>query len=135
MSGQANVLVALIAIVDDDQSVREATTSLLKANGYRAEVFDSAESFLAARSLAETKCLILDVHMPGMSGLELQQRLAVENRRIPIIFISAHDNQNFRRQAARSGAIDFLPKPFSEAALLRAIRSALGTGDEDQNPR
>ena len=134
MSQQVNVLVALIAIVDDDQSVREAMTSLLKANGYRAEVFASAEGLLASPHLDETKCLILDVQMPGMNGLELQRLLASDDRRIPIIFISAHDQQDFRKQAIRSGAIDFLPKPFSEAALLRAIRSALGTGDEAQNP-
>ncbi len=125
MNKKANLLVSLISIVDDDQSVREATTSLLKSNGFRAEVFSSAEDFLASRYLDETKCLILDVQMPGMNGLELQRRLASENRSIPIIFISAHDNQEVRKQASRSGAIDFLPKPFSEEALLRAIRAAL----------
>ena len=131
MNKKANLLVSLISIVDDDQSVREATTSLLKSNGFRAEVFTSAEDFLASRYLDETKCLILDVQMPGMNGLELQRRLASENRCIPIIFISAHDNQEVRKQAARSGAIDFLPKPFSEEALLRAIRDALGMAKEN----
>jgi FixJ family two-component response regulator len=131
MSKKANLLVSLISIVDDDQSVREATTSLLKSNGFRAEVFSSAEDFLASRYLDETKCLILDVQMPGMNGLELQRRLASENRSIPIIFISAHDNQEVRKQATRSGAIDFLPKPFSEDALLRAIRAALGMAKEN----
>ena len=131
MSEQANLLVALISIVDDDESVREATTSLLKSNGFRAEVFSSAEDFLASRYLDETKCLILDVQMPGMNGLELQRRLASENRSIPIIFISAHYNQEVRKQATRSGAIDFLPKPFSEEALLRAIRDALGMAKEN----
>jgi FixJ family two-component response regulator len=131
MSKKANLLVSLISIVDDDESVREATTSLLKSNGFRAEVFSSAEDFLASRYLDETKCLILDVQMPGMNGLELQRRLASENRSIPIIFISAHDNQEVRKQATRSGAIDFLPKPFSEDALLRAIRAALGMAEEN----
>jgi FixJ family two-component response regulator len=131
MNEKVNWLVSLISIVDDDQSVREATTSLLKSNGFRAEVFSSAEDFLASRYLDETKCLILDVQMPGMNGLELQRRLASENRSIPIIFISAHDNQEVRRQAARAGAIDFLPKPFSEEALLRAIRAALGMAKEN----
>jgi FixJ family two-component response regulator len=132
MNKKANLLVSLISIVDDDQSVREATTSLLKSNGFRAEVFASSEDFLASRYLDETKCLILDVQMPGMNGLELQRRLASENRCIPIIFISAHDNQEVRKQATRSGAIDFLPKPFSEEALLRAIRAALGKANENQ---
>jgi FixJ family two-component response regulator len=135
MSKKANLLVSLISIVDDDESVREATTSLLKSNGFRAEVFASAEDFLASRYLDETRCLILDVQMPGMNGLELQRRLASENRSIPIIFISAHDNQEVRKQATRSGAIDFLPKPFSEDALLRAIRAALGMAKENlQHP-
>ena len=131
MSKKANLLVSLISIVDDDQSVREATTSLLKSNGFRAEVFSSAEDFLVSHYLDETKCLILDVQMPGMNGLELQRRLASENRCIPIIFISAHDNQEVRKQAARAGAIDFLPKPCSEEALLRAIRDALGMAKEN----
>jgi len=135
MSEQANLLVALISIVDDDPSVREAMTSLLKANGYRAQVFASAEGFLASRHLDDTKCLILDVQMPGMNGLELQRRLASEHRRIPIIFISAHDQPDFRKQATRAGAIDFLPKPFSEAALLGALRVALGPANENQDPR
>ncbi len=126
MSEQANLLMALIAIVDDDASVREAMTSLLKASGMRAEVFASAEEFLASRHLDQTKCLILDVQMPGMNGLELQRLLASENRCIPIIFISAHDHQDIRRLAIQAGAIDFLPKPFGEAALLGAIRAALG---------
>jgi FixJ family two-component response regulator len=125
MNKKANLLVSLISIVDDDQSVREATTSLLKSNGFRAEVFSSAEEFLASRYLDETKCLILDVQMPSMNGLGLQRRLTSENRSIPIIFISAHDNQEIRKQAIRSGAIDFLPKPFSEEALIRAIHAAL----------
>jgi FixJ family two-component response regulator len=130
MCKKTNLLVSLISVVDDDQSVREATTSLLKSNGFRAEVFSSAEDFLASRYLNETKCLVLDVQMPGMNGLELQRRLTYENRSIPIIFISAHINQEVRKQAARSGAVDFLPKPFSEEALLRAIRTALDSANE-----
>jgi FixJ family two-component response regulator len=130
MCKKTNLLVSLISVVDDDQSVREATTSLLKSNGFRAEVFSSAEDFLASRYLNETKCLVLDVQMPGMNGLELQRRLTYETRSIPIIFISAHINQEVRKQAARSGAVDFLPKPFSEEALLRAIRTALDSANE-----
>jgi len=127
---KANHLIALISIVDDDQSVREATMSLLKSNGFRTEVFTSAEDFLGSSHLDETKCLILDVQMPGMSGLQLQRRLASENRPIPIIFISAHDHQEVRNQAMRSGAVDFLPKPFSEESLLRAIHAALAAPDD-----
>jgi FixJ family two-component response regulator len=130
MSEKADYLISLISIVDDDQSVREATTSLLKSNGFRAEVFSSAEEFLGSRYLDETGCLILDVQMPGMNGLELQRRLAAENCKIPIIFISAHDNQDVRKQAMRAGAVDFLPKPFSEEALLGAIRLALTGSNE-----
>ena len=115
----------MISIVDDDQSIREATMSLLKSHGFRAEVFCSAEEFLNSPSAKETKCLILDVQMPGMNGLELQQRLNSESRGIPIIFISAHENPEVRREAMRAHAIDFLSKPFSEEALLRAIHSAL----------
>jgi FixJ family two-component response regulator len=115
----------LIAIVDDDQSVREATTSLLRSNGFRAETFASAEEFLESPIVEKTRCLLLDIAMPGVSGLELQRQLAAEGRRIPIIFITAHDNQEVRAEAMRAGAVDFLPKPFSEEALLNAIRSAL----------
>lgn len=115
----------LIAIVDDDDSVREATTALLRSNGLQVEAFDSAEAYLDSLLADETRCLLLDVAMPGMSGLELQHRLAVEGRSIPIIFITAHDNPSIRRQALRSGAIDILPKPFSESALLGAIGIAL----------
>ena len=118
-------LVSLISIVDDDESVREATTGFLKSNGFRAEVFASAEEFLASPHLAETKCLILDVQMPGITGLELQRRLAVGNHRIPIIFITAHQEPKIRNEAMRAGAVDFLSKPVSEEALLHAIRSAL----------
>ena len=118
-------LVSLISIVDDDESVREATTGFLKSNGFRAEVFASAEEFLASPHLAETKCLILDVQMPGITGLELQRRLADGNHRIPIIFITAHQEPKIRNEAMRAGAVDFLSKPVSEEALLHAIRSAL----------
>ena len=115
----------LIAIVDDDRSVREATTSLLRSNGFRAETFASAEEFLGSPIVEKTRCLLLDIAMPGISGLELQRQLVAEGRRIPIIFITAHDHQEVRREAMRAGAVVFLPKPFSEEALLNAIRSAL----------
>jgi len=117
----------LISIVDDDESVREAITSLLKSTGFKAKSFDSAEKFLCSPLLGETACLILDVRMPGVSGPELQRRLAAENRRIPIIFITAHDDRGLQAEVMRAGAVDFLPKPFSEEALLRAVYSGLGS--------
>ena len=122
-------LISLIAVVDDDLAIREAATSLLKSNGFRTHVFPSAEAFLNSPYLLETKCLILDVQMPGMSGLELQRQLIASGQRIPIIFISAHESQDIRREVLRVGAVTFLGKPFSEEALLPAIRRALGAAD------
>jgi|SRR5580698_5487099 FixJ family two-component response regulator len=116
-----------IAIVDDDESVREATTSLLRSNEFNAETFSSAEEFLNSPLLVKTRCLLLDIGMPGMSGLDLQRLLAGEGRRIPIIFITARDDQEIRMEAMRAGAVDFLSKPFSEEALLKAIHNALKT--------
>src|SRR5580658_2464161 len=104
----------LIAIVDDDESIREATTNLLKSYRFRAAAFSSAEEFLNSSLVEKTKCLLLDLAMPGMSGLELQRRLAAERRRIPIIFITAHVSPEVRAQALREGAVAFLPKPFNE---------------------
>jgi FixJ family two-component response regulator len=120
----------LIAIVDDDEAIREATTSLLKSNGFRTEAFASAEEFLNSPLLAKTRCLLLDIEMPGISGLELQHHLAAKGHRIPIIFITAHDNRAIRNEAMRTGAVDFLPKPFSEERLLLAIHNALKQSTE-----
>jgi len=120
--------VALISIVDDDESVRVALKSLIGSVGLRAEVFASAEEFLHSRLLSETDCLIADVRMPGMSGLELQDRLKGDNSPIPIIFISAHDDGDARVRGLQAGAIDFLQKPFSEDSLLRAIGISLDKG-------
>ena len=122
---------SFIAIVDDDESVREALQSLLKSMGLRAEGFASAEDFLQSAHLPATTCLLLDVRMPGMGGLELQRQLAATERRIPIIFITAHGDEDTRVQALRAGAVDFLAKPFSEEALLAAVHSALGQ-DRDE---
>lgn len=121
-----------IAIVDDDESVREATIGLLRSNMFRAEMFSSAEEFLNSPLLAETRCVLLDIGLPGMSGLELQRRLSGEGRRIPIIFITAYDDPENRMEALRMGAVDFLSKPFSEAALLGAICNALKTPANDE---
>jgi len=122
----------LIAIVDDDESVREATTSLLRSYGLRAETFSSAEAFLNSSLLVKTRCLLLDIGMPGMGGLELQRHLAGEGWRIPIIFITARDDQESRNDAMREGAVDFLSKPFSEQALLKAVRQALKSSPSDE---
>jgi FixJ family two-component response regulator len=122
----------LIAIVDDDESVREATTSLLRSNKFEVATFSSAEGFLSSPSPGKTGCLLLDIGMPGMSGLELQRHLAGEDRRIPIVFITAHDNQETRTEAVRAGAVGFLTKPFSEEALLKAILNALNTSPSDE---
>ncbi len=117
--------VPLIAIVDDDESVREALKSLIDSIGYRAEVFASGEAFLNSPYLSQTDCLIADVRMPGMSGLELQDRLNAAGSSIPIVFISAHDDGEARARGLRAGAVDFLKKPFSEDSLMRAISACL----------
>ena len=115
----------LILVIDDDEPFRRAITNLLKSNGYEVEIFSSAEAFLDSAHTDKAGCLILDVQMPGMSGLELQRRLVEEDRRIPIIFITAHGTPENRDEAIRAGAVDFLPKPFSEQSLLNAIHKGL----------
>jgi FixJ family two-component response regulator len=119
--------VPLICIVDDDASMADSTRYLVRSFGFRAEAFLSAQKFLDSGFVEETDCLILilDLRMPGMDGLELQRNLASANRRVPIIFISARANEKERIQAIAGGAVDFLLKPFSEDALLNAIKAAL----------
>jgi FixJ family two-component response regulator len=114
----------LIAIVDDDESVREALRSFFKSMGLQTELFACAEDFLDSSHLGEMSCLILDVLMPGMNGLELQRQLATRHL-IPIIFIAGRADQNARDTAMRAGAVGFLAKPFSEENLLKAVRTAL----------
>lgn len=114
-----------ISIVDDDESVREALKSLIDSVGLRSEVFGSAEEFLNSPCVFTTDCLIADVRMPGMSGLDLQERLKAVNSSIPIVFISAHDDREARARGLRAGAVDFLQKPFSEDSLLGAITACL----------
>jgi FixJ family two-component response regulator len=115
----------LISLVDDDESVRRSTTLLIESFGFHAAPFESAESFLKSGQLQETACLIVDVQMPGMNGLELQSHLANAGYEIPIIFITAYDNKESRQQALQAGAIAFLGKPFNDQLLLQAIRAAL----------
>ena len=115
----------LIAIVDDDQSVREAVESLLKSIGFETAIFDSARNFLESPQFPSVSCAILDVWMPEMDGLELQRRLVAINP-MPIIFITAHRDETTQQQALKAGAISFLTKPFSEELLIDALHSALG---------
>ncbi len=115
----------LVAIVDDDDLMRTALQGLMKAVGWPAQAFASAEEFLKSGRQSETKCLIADIRMPGMSGLELQARLNAEHCRIPTIFITAHGDAKMRMQALRAGAVEFLAKPFDDEALLESVRAAL----------
>jgi len=115
---------ALIAIVDDDASVCEALESLLKSIGFRTASFISARSFLDSPQFPNVSCVVLDVSMPNMDGLELQRHLASTNP-IPIIFITAHGDEKTRERALRAGAISFLNKPFSDEALIASLHTAL----------
>ena len=115
----------VVSIVDDDESVREALKGFIQSIGFGAEIFPSAEDFLASNNLDKTSCIIVDVHMPVMTGLELQCRLDSSRCRIPMIFVTAHDDPAVRVQALKAGAVDFLSKPFDADALLIAIHMAL----------
>jgi FixJ family two-component response regulator len=115
----------LISVIEDDESVLRTTTRLIESFGLRAAAFESAEKFLASGHLNETSCLIVDVQMPGMNGLQLQSQLAAAVCRIPFIFITGHDNAESRRRAMQAGAVAFLAKPFTDEQLVRTIRSAL----------
>ena len=115
----------LISVVDDHASVRSATVDLLASVGFAREAFASADAYLQSDAANRTACLILDVRMPGLNGLELQQLLAEQGRAVPIIFITSYPNERVRRRAIRGGAICYLPKPYSEEELLGCIRLAL----------
>jgi FixJ family two-component response regulator len=125
-NGWFDLEMPLISIVDDDESVREAVGGLLKALGFGMEAFASAEDFLRSGHAGNTACVITDVHMPVMSGLELQARVAADGYGIPFIFITAFPNDQTRARALKGGAVCFLNKPFTEAELVAGICSALG---------
>src|SRR5215470_8349794 len=118
----------LISIVDDDESMRASLDNLLRSLGFRARTFPSAEAFLAGGPEPDTACLILDVRMPGMSGLELQQQLVASRARVPIIFVTSHVDDAVRSRALGAGAAAFLYKPFREEELLQAIDGVLTGG-------
>jgi FixJ family two-component response regulator len=129
--------IPLITVVDDDAAIREAVQSLLRSVGLRAEGFASAPDFLQSDQLPDTACLIVDVRMPGMSGLELQQRLTTAQCPLPILFITAHGDAATRARALRAGAVGVLDKPFSDEVLLRAVQASLPSvrGDGAGSPR
>ncbi len=114
-----------IAVVDDDPSVRKALNRLIRAAGYRTVTYDSAEAFLEANAVHEVDFLILDVHLPGMNGFELQRHLLRTGYHCPLVFISAFSDENAWSQAVKDGALDFLPKPLDSQRLLNVISKAL----------
>ena len=119
---------SLVSIVDDDESVRESLPDLLIEFGFAVQAFASAEEFLASDYLGQTRCLVLDVAMPGMSGADLQQELRLRRLEIPIVFITAHDDENLRPSLLQQGAVECLFKPFSDTDLLAALSVALQAG-------
>ena len=125
MSMATQTKAKLIAIVDDDELMRSALQSMLKSVGLSSLAFASAEEFLMSGQHQQTACLIADIRMPGMSGLELQAKLNAEHCRIPTIFITAHGDTKMRMQALRAGAVEFLAKPFDDEVLLENVRAAL----------
>jgi FixJ family two-component response regulator len=114
----------LVSVVDDSESVRESLPNLLRELGYSVRAFSSAEEFLASDCVAETRCLILDVVMPGMTGPDLQQELMVRGQELPIIFVTAQSDETVRTRLLEQGAVDCLFKPFSDTALCEALNAA-----------
>jgi FixJ family two-component response regulator len=117
--------IPFISVIDDDDSLRGSLENLIRSVGLRVQGFSSAEAFLRSNQVHETSCLILDVRMHGMSGLELQRQMVLAGSQMPIIFITAHQNDDWRTQALEAGAVAFLYKPFHEEELLNAIDAAL----------
>ena len=118
----------LLSVVDDDEMLRESLPDLLREFGFSARAFSSGQEFLSSNDVGETRCLILDVAMPGMSGLEVQEELKRRRQAMPIIFITGQKDEEIRRQAFSQGAVKFLLKPFSDSALLEAVNAALSMG-------
>ena len=123
--GQSTSKRSLLSVVDDDEMLRESLPELLREFGFAARAFSSGQEFLSSNYVDETRCLILDVAMPEMSGLDLQQELKRRGQAIPIIFISGQKDEDVRKQAFRQGAVKFLYKPFSDSDLLEAVNAAL----------
>ena len=117
---------SLVSVVDDDESVRESLPDLLREFGFSAQAFSSAEEFLASDAVGRTKCLILDIAMPGMSGPDLQRELTRRRQEIPIVFITGHGDATIRPRVREDGAVECLFKPFSDTALLDAVNAAMG---------
>jgi FixJ family two-component response regulator len=124
-----SVTAPLIAIVDDDESVCIGMTSLVRSLGYEAQAYGSAEDFLASPARSDTACVISDVQMPGLSGLELQRLLVAEGGRLPIIFVTAYPDAQTRQAALQGGAMCFLSKPFDGNALIECLERALNAGN------
>ena len=116
---------SLLSVVDDDEMLRESLPDLLREVGFEARAFSSGQEFLSSKYVDETRCLILDVAMPGMSGLDLQEELTLRGQAIPIIFITGQKDEDIRKRALRQGAVKFLYKPFSDNALLDAVSEVL----------
>jgi Response regulator len=125
MQGKSATVRPLLSVVDDDEMLRESLPDLLREFGFAARAFSSGQEFLSSEYLDETKCLILDVAMPGMSGLDVQRELNRRGQAIPVIFITGQKDEDVRKQAFRQGAVKFLYKPFSDSALLDAVNAAL----------
>jgi FixJ family two-component response regulator len=119
------VIRSLVSVVDDDESVRESLPDLLREFGFAVQAFSSAEAFLGSEYVGQTRCLILDMAMPGMTGPELQRELTCRRQEIPIVFITAHRDEADRPGVLGRGAVACLFKPFSETALLEALNAAL----------
>jgi len=119
---------SLVSVVDDDESVRESLPHLLRQFGFSAQAFSSAEEFLSSECVGETRCLILDIAMPGMSGPALQMELTRRQQAIPIVFITAHGDETVRPRVLEAGAVECLLKPFSATALRAAVNAALQAG-------
>jgi FixJ family two-component response regulator len=121
----------VIAVVDDDPRIRESLESLIESAGFTAQVFALGEDFLQRENLTETSCLITDIRMPGMDGLALQRRVRLARPELPIIFITAHHDDELERSALAEGAVYFIRKPFDAGELLRATKVALGKASND----